>query len=721
MRTRPFFLLTALLAVLWWAPAQAQHLDYPATKTVDTVDVYHGVEVPDPYRWLEEVDSKATRQWVDAQNEITFGYLKEIPERTPIRQRLTELWNYPKYGVPLKRGGRYFFSKNDGLQDQSVYYMQESLDDETPEVLIDPNTFSEDGTVALTTMSFSDNGQYLAYGTSASGSDWRTFHIRNVATGEDLSETLEWIKFSSAAWTADAEGFYYGRYAKPPEGEKYETTVKNMKLYYHHLGTPQSEDRLVYERPDEPEWGFAPDVTDDGRYLIISVWKGTDRRNQVYYKDLHSERGDIVPLIDAFEASYSFVGNTGTTFYFLTDRDAPNKRLVAIDIEHPARENWTTLLPESEAVLQSAQIINDRFVVQALDDVKARLTIHTLDGTLEKEVELPTIGSVSSIRGRREDDEMFYAFTSYTYPTTIYRYNFASGTSEVFRAPDIDFDADQYATKQTFYESKDGTRVPMFIVHKKGLKLDGTNPTYLYGYGGFNISLTPRFSISNLVWLENGGIYAVPNLRGGGEYGEEWHQAGMLENKQNVFDDFAWAAKYLIDQGYTSRDKLAIGGASNGGLLTGASITQFPDLFGAAIVQVGVLDMLRYHKFTIGWAWTSEYGSSDNPEQFEYLYDYSPLHNIEPGTEYPATLIMTADTDDRVVPTHSYKFAATLQKAQAGNAPTLLRVETKAGHGAGKPTSKTIEEQADKWAFLMHVLDVESIALDRAQSMKSGR
>lgn len=701
-----FLLMLTMLLFLSFS-ISAQQLKYPETQKGDVVEDYHGTKVADPYRWLEDLDSDETRAWVAAQNAVTFGYLEKIEAREQLKKRLTELWNYPKYGLPFKRGDRYFFSKNDGLQNQYVYYSVSSPDDENPKVFIDPNTFSEDGTVALKDLQFSKDGKLAMYATSASGSDWQTFRIKNVETGEDLADKLEWIKFSTAAWLPDHSGFFYSRYAAPKEGDEFEQSNKNMKLYFHKTGTPQSDDVLIYERPDNPDMGFWPGVTDDGRFLVLNVWTGSARVNRLYYKDLQSENSDIVKLLDANDASYNFVGNTGTEFYIQTDLDAPNARLISIDVANPAKENWKTLIPESKAVLSSAQIVNNQFVVSAMVDARDRLTVHELDGSLVNEIELPTIGSVGSISGEREDSEMFYSFTSFTYPTSIFRYDFKTGTSEIFRSPDIDFDGSEYVVKQEFYPSKDGTKVPMFIVHRKDLAMDGSNPTYLYAYGGFKISMTPAFSISNLVWLEMGGVYAMPNLRGGGEYGEDWHQAGMLEKKQNVFDDFIAAGEYLIEKGYTSGEKLAIAGGSNGGLLTGACITQRPDLFGAAIVAVGVLDMLRYHKFTIGWAWASEYGSSDNPEQFDFLYKYSPLHNLKPGTHYPATLITTADHDDRVVPGHSYKFAAALQAAQGGDKPTLIRIETKAGHGAGKPTGKIIEEAADKWAFLMKVLDVK--------------
>jgi len=688
-------------------PAPAQTLQYPAARKSDVVDDYHGTRVPDPYRWLEDPDSPESRAWIEAQNRLTAAYLAEIPARATIRQRLTKLWNYPKYGAPFRKAGRYFFLKNDGLQNQSVLYKQASLE-ATPETLLDPNILSEDGTVALSTLAVADNGRLLAYGTAASGSDWEEFRVRDVVTARDLSDHLKWIKFSGASWTKDGAGFFYSRYPEPTD--KALTDVNRFqRLYYHRLGTDQAQDVLVYERPDQPDWGMNGEVTDDGRYAVLTVWLGTDRRNRVYYRDLKDPRhpritGEVVRLLDDFDASYAFVGNDGPVFYFLTDLDAPRKRVIAIDTRHPERGGWRELIPQGQDVLEGVQIIHDTFVANYMHDASSRLRLFALDGRMLKDLELPTLGSIGSISGERKDDEMFYAFTSFLYPTTIFRYDFKSGATSVFKAPTIDFDPSRYETKQVFYTSKDGTRVPMFITYKKGLTLDGSNPTYLYGYGGFNISLTPSFSVAMLVWLEMGGVYAVPNLRGGGEYGEEWHQGGMHEKKQNVFDDFIAAAEYLIAQRYTSPAKLAIAGGSNGGLLVGAAMTQRPELFGAALPAVGVMDMLRFHKFTIGWAWVTDYGSADSAAQFPYLYKYSPLHNIRAGTRYPATLVTTADHDDRVVPGHSFKFTATLQAAQAGPQPVLIEIETKAGHGAGKPTSKVIEEQADRIAFLVRNL-----------------
>jgi len=697
------------------ARAAAQTLAYPPAPKGDVVDDYHGTRVPDPYRWLEDPDAPETRAWIEAENRLTEGYLAAIPARTRIRERLTKLWNYPKYGTPFRKAGRYFFFKNDGLQNQSVLYKQASLSAD-PETLLDPNLLSEDGTVALSTLALSKDGRLLAYGTSASGSDWEEFRVREVATARDLPDHLRWIKFSGASWTHDGKGFFYSRYPEPVgRGADTLTGVNRFqKVYYHRLGTDQGDDVLVYERSDQPDWGFSADVTDDGRYAVLHVWLGTDRRNRVYYLDLKDPKrprvtGNVVRLLDDFDASYAFVGNDGPVFYFLTDRDAPRKRVVAIDTRHPeggrgGRARWREVIPQGDDVLEGVQIVHDTFVAHYLRDAHSRLRLYALDGRFLQDVALPTLGSVGAISGERKDDEMFYAFTSFLYPTTIFRYDFRTGATSVFKAPAIDFDPSGYETEQVFYTSKDGTRVPMFITHQKGLKRDASHPTYLYAYGGFNISLPPSFSVGILVWLEMGGVYAVPNLRGGGEYGEEWHQAGMHEKKQNVFDDFIAAAEYLIREGYTSPAKLAIAGGSNGGLLVGAAITQRPDLFGAALPAVGVMDMLRFHRFTIGWAWVTEYGSADSAVQFPYLYRYSPLHNIRPGTRYPATLITTADHDDRVVPGHSFKFAATLQAAQAGPQPVLIEIETKAGHGAGKPTSKIIEEQADRFAFLVRNL-----------------
>lgn len=691
-----------------------KHLSYPTSPKSNQVDNYHGTPVADPYRWLENPDSEETKAWVEAQNKVTFGYLQEISTREKIKQRLTKLWDYEKYSLPFKEGNRYFYFKNDGLQNQSVLYTLKTLNAE-PKVLLDPNTLSKDGTVALSGLSISEDGKLLAYGLSTAGSDWQEWKVRDVETGKDLKDHLNWIKFSGASWTTDNKGFFYSRYDEPKEKTKLEDVNYYQKLYYHKLGTPQSEDLLIYHRPDQKEWGFNGGVTEDGRYLIISVWKGTDPRNLVFYKDLSNPKAEVVELIQEFESNFSFIDNDGSIFYFRTDVDAPRGRVIAIDTKNTPsslskegmKGEWREILPQAVETLESVGIINNQLVADYLKDAYSQIKIFNLNGAFVREVELPGIGSAGGFGGKRYDTETFYNFTSFTTPGTIYRYDMVSGKSEVFRQAKVDFNQDNYQTKQVFYKSKDGTQVPMFITHKKGIKLDGNNPTLLYGYGGFNISLTPSFSVSNLVWMEMGGVYAMPNIRGGGEYGEEWHQAGMKLKKQNVFDDFIAAAEWLIANGYTKPAKLAIAGGSNGGLLVGACITQRPDLFGAALPSVGVMDMLRFHKFTIGWAWTSEYGSPENQEDFKALYAYSPLHNLKPGTAYPATLITTADHDDRVVPAHSFKFAAALQATHTGDAPVLIRIETKAGHGAGKPTTKRIEETADIWAFLVRTLDVK--------------
>lgn len=685
-------------------------LSYPTTRTTDTTDTYHGVQVSDPYRWLEDPNAPETEAWVQAQNKVTFGYLNDLPGRDKINARLTELWDYERYGIPFRQGDRYFYSKNNGLQNQSVLYTQSTLEAE-PTVLLDPNALSEDGTVALSGISISENGQYLAYGLSTAGSDWMEWRVRNIETGEDTDDLVQWVKFSGASWTHDHKGFFYSRYDEPKESTKLEDVNRYQKLYYHALGTPQSEDTLIYERADQPDWGFGGGVTEDGGYLIISVWLGTSPQNLLFYKDLRDPSSKVVELVSDFESQYSLIDNEGSVFWLQTDLDAPKGKVIAVDITNPDRANWKTIIPEAEETLESVGLINNQFVADYIKDAYTQIKIFDLTGEPIREVELPGIGSAGGFDGKRMDTETFYSFTSFTVPSRIYRYNLLTGESTLFREPNIPFNADAYETKQVFYPSKDGTKIPMFITAKKGLELNGENPVLLYGYGGFNISLTPSFSVSNLVWLEMGGVYAVANLRGGGEYGEAWHQAGIKTNKQNVFDDFISAGDWLIEEKYTRAEKLAIAGGSNGGLLVGACITQRPDLFGAALPAVGVLDMLRFNQFTIGWAWESDYGSPANEDEFRALYAYSPLHNLSPGTEYPPTMIITADHDDRVVPAHSFKFAAALQAAHAGENPVLIRIETRAGHGAGKPTTKQIEEATDKWAFLANELAVDTSEL----------
>jgi prolyl oligopeptidase len=677
-------------------------LVYPKAKTVDQVDDYHGVKVADPYRWLEDTDSADTHAWVEAENKLTFSYLDQIPYRGAIRERLLKLWNYERFTAPEQEGERYFYEHNNGLQNQNVLFVADSLNGE-PRVLLDPNTLSSDGTVALAGTAVTDDGKLMAYGTETSGSDWMEWHVRDVDTGKDLPDVIKWVKFSRASWTKDDKGFFYSRYDEP-KGTALREANYFQRLYYHRLGTLQSEDKLIYERPDNKELLFQGDVTDDGRYLVIQVSQGTSPKTRLYYKDLTQPDSQVVKLLDDFDAHYEVVDNDGPVFWIQTDLDAPRSRLIAIDTRHPERKNWRTIVPQSADTLEATNVVDNKFLMRYLKDAKTEVRVYDLNGKFLRNVDLPGIGTAGGFHGKRNYKETFYSFTSFVSPTTIYRYDPEAGKSSVFRQPKVDFDSSQYETTEVFYHSKDGTRVPMFLTYKKGLKRDGQNPTLLYAYGGFDISLTPLFSVPNLVWLEMGGIYAQPNLRGGGEYGEQWHLAGTKSRKQNVFDDFFAAAEWLIANKYTSTPKLAIRGASNGGLLMGASLTERPDLFGAALPEVGVMDMLRFHKFTIGWAWTSDYGLSDNAEDFKWLYAYSPLQNLKPGTKYPPTMISTADHDDRVVPGHSFKFAATMQADQAGPAPVLIRIETKAGHGGGKPISKIIDETADEWAFVAHNL-----------------
>ncbi len=689
-------------------------LRYPQTRAGDHVDELHGTRVADPYRWLEDADAPETRAWIEEQNALTFGFLEGIPARARLKQRLTELWDYEKYGLPFREGDRYFWFKNDGLQNQAVLWTAPSL--EAPaRVLLDPNGLSPDGTVSLSGLAPSHDGRRLAYGISVSGSDWQEWRIRDVDGGEDLPDRLEWVKFSGASWTRDGAGFYYSRYDEPAAGALLTGQTFWHKLYFHRIGDAQAQDRLVYHRPDQKEWGFHGHVTEDGRWLIITISEGTDPRNRVFTLDLAQPGAAVVELLAAADAAYRFVANEGERLWFLTDLDAPRGRLIAIDASRPEREHWVEVIPQAADALQDVSLVGGRFIAQYLRDARSHVAVYDLAGRPAGAragapggpIDLPGIGTATGFGGHAGDPETFYAYTGFTTPTTIYRHDVATGATTVFRAPKVAFDPAVYTVTQVFVDGKDGTRVPMFLAHKKGLALDGRAPAYLYGYGGFNISLTPAFDVGRLVWMEMGGVLAIANLRGGGEYGEEWHLAGTRERKQNVFDDFIACAEWLVAAGYTTRRRLAIGGGSNGGLLVGACMTQRPELFGAALPDVGVMDMLRFHKFTIGWAWVSDYGSPDDPGDFRVLHAYSPLHNLRPGTSYPATLITTADHDDRVVCAHSFKFAAALQAAQGGDAPVLIRIDTKAGHGAGKPTSKLIETTADRWAFLVAVLGVE--------------
>jgi prolyl oligopeptidase len=683
------------------SPAATMPLPYPDAPRVDQIDDYFGTRVADPYRWLEEVDSPQTQAWIAEENALTESVLATVPQREAIRARLTEVWNYERRSVPEKVGDQYAYFRNTGLQNQAVLYVTRDLA-EPGRVLLDPNTFSVDGTVALTVSEFSADGSLLAYSVSSSGSDWQEWHVRDVATGTDRPDLVRWSKFSGAAWKRDGSGFYYSRYDEPAADSKFKDANYFHKVYFHRLGTPQSTDVLVYERPDHKDWNFGAITTDDGRYLMLEVSRGTAPENAIFVKDLGAD-GAVVELLPDADARYAYLANDATTFYFLTTKDAPRSRIVAIDLHDRAPRE---IVAETGDPLDGAAFFGDRIVATYLRDAHARVVVYGLDGRAESEVALPGLGSVAGFSGKRTARETFYSYTSYTEPTSIYRYDVTSGLSARVFAPQIRFDASAFTSEQMFYTSKDGTRVPMIVTAKKGTPRDGSAPTILYGYGGFDISLTPAFSSAVLVWLEMGGVYAVANLRGGGEYGQAWHQDGIKERKQNVFDDFIAAAEYLIDEKWTSPPKLAIHGGSNGGLLVGAVMVQRPELFGAALPAVAVMDMLRFQHFTIGWAWTSDYGSSDDATDVATLLAYSPYHNLREGEHYPATLITTGDHDDRVFPAHSFKFAAALQHAQGGTAPILLRIETKTGHGAGKPTAKLIDEIADRYAFLVKVLAV---------------
>jgi prolyl oligopeptidase len=678
-------------------------LIYPNARTSEQIDTYHGVPVADPYRWLEDSDSTESQAWIAAQNELAASYLSAIPARPAIMERVTGLINFPKAFSTLKRGGRYFQMRNTGLQNQPVLYVMDSLNGEA-RVLLDPNTLSTDGTVALSGVEVSPDGRWLAYSVSASGSDWQTWHVRSVDSQEDLADVVMWSKFSPAAWKPDGSGFFYARYDEPQPGADLTAANYYHKLYFHRLNTTQAQDQLVYQRPDQREWNFAPIVSEDGCYLVIQVWVGTDPRNLLFYQDLHGG-GEVVELISQLEANYIFIGNVGPLFYLRTDLHAPRGKLITIDLGQPARAAWQTLIRESEDTLEALVWVGHELIAQYVHDAHYRLKRFSLAGDGLGEIALPTLGTVQI--NPQCGDELFYDFSSFLYPSSVYRFNFEQNQSEVVFSPPLKFEREAYVTRQVFVSSKDGAQIPLFLTHRRELAVDGQNPTLLYGYGGFSISLTPDFSPMALTWLELGGVYAYANLRGGGEYGEDWHQAGTLRKKQNVFDDFIACAEWLIAENITSAPKLAIYGRSNGGLLVGACLTQRPDLFGATLPAVGVMDMLRYHKFTIGWAWASDYGSADDPEQFATLLAYSPLHNLRPGTAYPPTLVTTADHDDRVVPGHSFKFAAALQAAQAGEAPALIRIQTKAGHGFGKPIAIVIEETSDMLAFLVRSLGMQ--------------
>ncbi len=680
-------------------------MDYPHARRTDFSETLHGIEVPDPYRWMEDIDSEETTAWVQAQNELTQGYLAQIPQREAIKARMTELWNYEKYSAPYRKGGRIFYSHNDGLQNQNVLFWQETLDSE-PEVLIDPNTLSEDGTVALSTIAISNDGTKLAYSVSDSGSDWVEWRVRDVDSGQDLPDLIKWSKFSGASWTKDSTGFFYAAYDEPKTEEAFKQANLNQKLYYHQLGTTQSEDKLIYKNDEEPKWGFWGEVSDDGKYLVVVIRQGTLRRFNITLLNLKDPQAAPIDLMTGFEAIYGYIINDGDTFYFFTDDDAPMNRVIAVDLNSPSKENWQTVIPEQKETLENVSFVSGKFLATYLQDAKSILRVFDKKGKLVDEPAAPGMGTITGFGGSPDDTDVFFHYSSYATPGTIYRYDVINSKVELFRAPQLNFNPEDYTTKQVFYPSKDGTLIPMFISHRKDLEISAETPVHLYGYGGFNISRVPEFTVPFLTWMELGGIFAVANLRGGGEYGKAWHEAGTKHQKQNVFDDFIAAGEYLIKEGYTSKEKLSIRGRSNGGLLVGACITQRPDLYGAAIGVVGVMDMLRFTKFTIGWAWVSDYGSPDDPEEFKTLLAYSPYHNVKKDVEYPPTMIITADHDDRVFPAHSFKFGAEMQWAQAGENPILMNIERKAGHGAGKPIAKIIDVFADQWAFLVKHLDM---------------
>lgn len=688
------------------AASSAAKLSYPDAARGDQVDDYHGEKVADPYRWLEDVDSAQTKTWVEAENKLTFGYLEHIPQRAEIKERLTQLWNFERFGLPVKRGGKYFYTRNDGLQNQAVLYVADSLEGE-PRVLIDPNTLIADGTAALVSWEPSEDGKLLIYGIAEAGSDWEIWRVRDVATGKDRADQLKWVKWASATFDKGAAGIYYSRYDEPKANETLRAVNYFNKVYYHKLGDAQSKDKLIYEKPDQKEWIFSSTVTEDGRYLILNNWSGGPYgTNQILYRDLRKPNAPIVELLMGFDSSYAFIGNEGGRFWFHTEKDAPRGRVIEIDVTKPDRTKWKTVIPEASEPLAGVSLVGDRFIASYLKDAATQVKSFALDGSSPRELQVPALSTLGGFNGLRSDSETFYTRVDFVHPGTIYRYDVRSGASTLFKEPKLLINPDDYETREVFVTSKDGSKVPMFITHRRGLKQDGSNPALMYAYGGFKISQTPRYSTEFVAFMEKGGIYAQPSIRGGDEYGQAWHEGGMLGNKQNVFDDFIASAQWLIDNKYTSTPKLAVRGASNSGLLMGAMLTQRPDLFGAVLCQVGVLDMLRFQKFTIGWAWASEYGSSDKAEDFKWLRAYSPLHNVKPGTTFPPTLITTGDHDDRVFPAHSFKFAAALQNAQAGDAPVLIRIETRTGHGQGRPTTKQIELAADQLAFFQKALNM---------------
>ncbi|ADV81264.1 prolyl oligopeptidase family serine peptidase [Terriglobus saanensis] len=704
MRAATVLLLVSTFGLAAQQPRSSTMFSYPKAHTGPQTDTYFGTKVADPFRWLEDLDSPETRAWIDAENKVTADYLAPLTTRPAIQKRLEQIVNFERYGSPEKHGSRYFYGHNTGLQNQTPVYWAEGLTGE-PHILIDPNTLAKDGTIALNSLSITDDGTLAATALAEAGSDWQKIHVREVATGRELPDVIQWTKFGGAAWLLDNSGFFYGGYDAPPDGDALKATNYFMKIFFHKLGTPQSEDKMIFERKDDKEIFLGTGVTDEGRYLIVYQGKGTSPNNVLAIKDLSHPDAKILNLIDKPDAAYSPIGNNGTRFWLLTTLDASNGKVIEVDLEHPEREYWKTIVPESKSKLESVTLVHRTLIANYLTDARNEVKLFSEEGKPLGTVELPGVGTVGGFGGKREDTETFYTFTNFTTPGTVYRLDLATGKSSIYREPKLSFQPAEFETKQVFVTSKDGTKIPVFLSYKKGLKLDGNNPTILYAYGGFGVSLTPAFSSSRIFWMQQGGIYAQAGLRGGGEYGETWHEAGMKLKKQNVFDDFIACAEWLIANKYTSTPKLAIQGGSNGGLLVGAVTTQRPELFGATLPAVGVMDMLRFDKFTVGWGWKQEYGSpSEDEAEFHAIYKYSPLHTLKPGTKYPATMITTADHDDRVFPAHSFKFAAQMQADQAGPAPVLIRIETRAGHGGGMPITKQLEMSTDIYAFLIKEL-----------------
>ncbi|MBI9055148.1 MAG: S9 family peptidase [Bacteroidales bacterium] len=703
-----FLLFVVILLSILTVTCTNQKFDYPKTKTVDQVDSYFGVEVEDSYRWLENDRSAETEEWVVAQNKITFDYLAQIPIRDQFKTRLENLWNFETVKSPFKKGDKYFFYKNSGLQNQNVLYVQNSINEEA-KVLIDPNNLSEDGTIAMDEeVSISKDGKYIAYQISRGGSDWHEIYVKEIESGKDLEDHIEWVKFSEIAWYKN--GFFYSKYPAPGENDELSGVNEFQKIYYHKIGTSASNDEVVFENKEFPLRNYTAEVSGDEKYIFINETESTSGNN-LYVRNLKS-KDEFTKLTTGFNFDYKVVDQIGDNFIVLTNFHAPRYKLVRINVNTLNVGNWVDVIPDKNYVLKKCVLAGDKIIASYMKDAQSKLEVYTSKGDYLYDIELPAIGSVKDLHASSTSNEVFFTFKSFTIAPTVYKYDTKKNVSEIFFKPELNFDASEYETKQVFYESKDGIKIPMFIVHKKGLKLDGNNPTLLYGYGGFNVSLLPSFKVERLVWLENNGVFAMPNIRGGGEYGENWHKAGTRLNKQNVFDDFIAASEYLINESYTSPDKLAIRGGSNGGLLIGAVINQRPDLFSVAFPEVGVLDMLRYQNFTIGWAWVNEYGSSDDSVQFENLYNYSPLHNIQGNVDYPAVMVVTADHDDRVVPAHSFKYIATLQNTYKGNNPVMIRIQTNAGHSAGKPVSMKINEAADKWAFAFHNMGIKTVNKD---------